>query len=144
METRFVQVPETGIGDLSDGYHTFNELYYQRLVLFATIVNQNSHLAWKSHRHEDGELCFGGGWFIVGITTQEGEYTYHYEDKYWDMFKCRELATAKHWDGHTDKDVTRLLSLESQEDLMMRHYRQGRQDEAAEREGRLMQAFNPD
>ena len=26
----------------------------------------------------------------------------------------------------------------------MKHYRQGREDEAAEREGRLMQSFNPD
>lgn len=147
MATRFIQIPETGIGDLSDGYHTFNELYYQRLVLFlfATIVNQNPKIAWKSHRHEDGELCFGGGWFIVGITTPEGEYTYHYEDKDWDLFKCRELERSKPWDGHTDKDVTRLLSLEKMTAAwLMEHYRQGRLDEAAERDGCLMQAFNPD
>ena len=145
MKTRYIKIPETGIGDLSDGYHTFNSLYYQRLVLFATIVNQNPDLAWKSRKHEDGELCFGGGWFIVGITTPEGEYTYHYEDKDWDIFKCKELECGKHWDGHTDKDVTRLLSLEKVAgDRLMTHYRQGRLDEAAERDGRLMQAFNPD
>ena len=28
-----VEVPESGIGDLSDGYHTFNQLYHQRAVL---------------------------------------------------------------------------------------------------------------
>lgn len=99
------------IGDLSDGYHTFNDLYFQRLVLFATIVNQNSSISWKSKKHEDGENCFDGNWFIVGIDTPEGSYTYHYELKYWDMFHCMELQTGKHWDGHTDKDVTRLLSL---------------------------------
>lgn len=99
------------IGDFSDGFHTFNELYHQRAVLFAAIVKQNKSLAWKSHKHEDGELCFGGGWFIVGVDTPEGSYTYHYEDKYWDMFDCQELQCGKHWDGHTDKDVTRLLSL---------------------------------
>lgn len=99
------------IGDFSDGYHTFNELYHQRAVLFATIVNQNKDIAWKSYRHEDGELCFGGGWFIVGVDTPEGSYTYHYENKYWDIFECKELERSKHWDGHTDKDVTRLLSL---------------------------------
>ena len=28
------------IGEVDDGYHTFNSLYYQRLVLFATIVTE--------------------------------------------------------------------------------------------------------
>lgn len=106
-----VPIPETGIGDLSDGYHTFNGLYYQRMVLFAALVKQNKDKSWKSLRHEDGELCFGGGWFIVGIDTPSGSYTYHYEDNFWSMFDCQELPVAKHWDGHTEKDVTRLLSL---------------------------------
>lgn len=104
-------VPEGGIGEMSDGYHTFNGLYYQRMILFAALVKAHKDRAWKSHRHEDGELCFGGGWFIVGIDTPEGSYTYHYEDKDWDRFDCQELTTAKHWDGHTEEDVTRLLSL---------------------------------
>ena len=99
------------IGDLSDGYHTFNQLYHQRAVLFAALVKAYRDRAWKSWKHEDGENCFGGGWFIVGIDTPEGSYTYHYEDKYWDMFECKELEKGKHWDGHTEKDVTRLLSL---------------------------------
>lgn len=100
------------IGDVSDGFHTFNQLYYQRMILFATIVKCNKDKAWKSLRHEDGELCFGGGWFIVGIDTPEGSYTYHYEDDFYSLFDCVELERGKHWDGHTEKDVTRLLSLE--------------------------------
>ena len=99
------------ISDLSDGYHTFKQLYYQRMMLFATIVKQNKDKAWKSLRHEDGELCFGGGWFVVGIDTPKGSYTYHYEDKYFGIFDCIELECGKHWDGHTEEDVTRLLSL---------------------------------
>ena len=101
------------IDDLSDGFHTFRQLYYQRMMLFATIVKQNKNKAWKSLRHEDGELCFGGGWFIVGVDTPEGSYTYHYEDIFYSLFDCEELEYAKHWDGHTEKDVTRLLSLPS-------------------------------
>ena len=106
-----VEIPVTGIGDLSDGYHTFNGLYYQRMILFAALVRQNRDRAWKSYRHEDGELCFGGGWFIVGIDTPEGSYTYHYESKDFNLFDCEELPVGKHWDGHTEADVTRLLSL---------------------------------
>lgn len=101
-----------GIGEMSDGYHTFNGLYYQRMVLFAALVNAHNDKAWKSWKHEDGNPCFDGGWFIVGLDTPQGSYTYHYEDKYWNWFECEELPVAKHWDGHTEEDVTRLLSLD--------------------------------
>ena len=108
-----VKIPETGIGDLSDGYHTFNGLYEQRMILFAALVKAYKEKAWKSYRHEDGEYCFGGGWFIVGIDTPEVSYTYHYENKYWEMFDCIDLPRGKHWDGHTEADAeTRLMSLE--------------------------------
>ena len=108
-------IPETGIEDMSDGYHTFKDLYYQRMMLTAALVKAYKPLAWKSHRHEDGEPCFGGGWFIVGITTPQGDYTYHYEESYWSLFDCEELPKGKPLDGHTEKDVTRLLSLGKQE-----------------------------
>ena len=112
LETAICKLADIdNLGDLSDGYHTFNQLYHQRAVLFAALVKAYRDRAWKSWKHEDGENCFGGGWFIVGIDTPEGSYTYHYEDKYWDMFECKELEKGKHWDGHTEKDVTRLLSL---------------------------------
>ena len=109
-----VPVPEGGIGEMSDGYHTFNGLYYQRMVLFAALVKAHKDKAWKSWKHEDGDLCFGGGWFIVGIDTPEGSYTYHYDKMYWNLFECEERPTSKHWDGHTEKDVTRLLSLDAE------------------------------
>lgn len=99
------------IGEVSDGFHTFDSLYHQRLILFAALVRAFPNRAWKSHKHSDGKPPFGGGWFIVGINTPEGQYTYHYEDKDWDLFQCPEVATAPEWDGHTDKDVTRLLSM---------------------------------
>lgn len=107
------------IGDLSDGFHTFNGLYEQRMILFAALVKAYKNKAWKSHRHEDGKLCFGGGWFIVGIDTPKGSYTYHYEDKFWTMFDCVELERGKHWDGHTEKDaMERLMSLEPDNDWL--------------------------
>lgn len=101
------------LGEVSDGYHTFNGLYAQRRVLFATLCNIFKGCSWKSRKHSDGELCFGGDWFIVGIDTPEGSYTYHYQMEYWKMFNCEELAYGKEWDGHTEKDVDRLLSLEN-------------------------------
>ena len=102
---------EVESGMISDGYHTMNDLYYHRTVLFAALVNTYKYNSWKSRRHEDGQLCFGGGWFLVCIETPEGPYSYHCEDKYWDMFNCLEREVAKPFDGHTPEDVTRLLSL---------------------------------
>ena len=49
-------------GEASDGYHTFNELYDFRREYNAALVNSGVWKAHKSHRHHDGELCFGGGW----------------------------------------------------------------------------------
>ena len=104
------------MGEVSDGYHTFNQLYHQRAILFATIVNQNKDKSWKSFKHFDGKYCFdsNGKWFIVGIDTPQGSYTYHYAKEYWDMFDCEELECGKEWDGHTEEDVTRLLSLQNE------------------------------
>lgn len=105
-----------GIDDiryLSDGHHTFDGLYHQRAVLFAALVKANKDKAWKSRKHDDGKYCFDNPkWFIVGIDTPEGQYTYHYHfDEYWDLFDCKTLERAPKWDGHDEKDVTRLLSL---------------------------------
>lgn len=36
------------------------------------------------------------------VDTPQGAYGYHYEDKYWDMFKCKELDKAKHTPVPTD------------------------------------------
>ena len=47
----------------------------------------------------------------MGFDTDEGCYTYHYELKDWDLFQCKELDKGKPWDGHTAKDVRRLLSI---------------------------------
>ena len=95
--------------NISDGQHTFGELYYHRMVLFSLFVNSHPAIAWKSHEHADGTMF--DGYFIVGVLTPKGDYSYHYEDKFWDYFKCDELATAPEWDGHTPNDIDRLLSV---------------------------------
>lgn len=96
-------------GLISDGCHTFDELYYHRMMLFSVICNANKDKAWKSHRHSDG--IEWDGYFICGITTPEGDYTYHYKNEYWDMFNVKELEYAPKYDGHRPSDITRLLSL---------------------------------
>jgi hypothetical protein len=100
----YKEVPVIGeIGNFSDGYHTFNELYEHRCVLFSVICNQNHEAAWKSKLHHDGTMY--DGMFIIGLNISVGQVSYHYDLKYWDLFKVDELEKAPEWDGHTPGDV---------------------------------------
>ena len=122
IEEALRAAPAVDVEKMSDGYHTFEDLYEQRLILSAALAKNNPH-AWKSKRHEDGSVPFGGGWFIMGFDTDEGCYTYHYELKDWDLFQCKELDKGKPWDGHTSKDVRRLLSIPAADVAPVRHGR---------------------
>lgn len=103
--------PEPINGETSDGYHTFNELYHHRALLFSVIVRNYPDLCWKSKKHHAGDMY--EGMFIVGINTQDGQASYHYYiDPYWDMFECKELEFAPEWDGHTpDQAIDRIGKL---------------------------------
>ena len=96
-------------GETSDGYHTFNELYYHRMVLFSLICNNNKEVAFKSKLHADGTMF--DDYFIVGVNTPNGYYTYHYHMDDWDMFDVEEVEKAPEWDGHKPSDIRRLLTL---------------------------------
>lgn len=103
-------------GSISDGYHTFNELYEFRKLYNAALFNiwaaYNYFPVVKSYKHSDGELCFGGGWFIVSATLPSGQISNHYKNEDWDLFRCEVVETAPEWDGHTSADVLeRLKSL---------------------------------
>ncbi len=95
----------------SDGYHTFKELYQFRKLYNAALFNEwaKEPLKYgvnKSWRHHDGELCFGGGWFVVQAMLPTGQITNHYEAKDWDLFKIPESYTAQfEYDNHTSNDV---------------------------------------
>ena len=46
------------------------------------------------------------GMFIVGIETDNGQATYHYDiEPYWDMFPVKELEQVPEWDGHTPQEA---------------------------------------
>lgn len=97
------------IGRVSDGYHTFDELYYHRMILFAVICNTYKDKAWKSWKHHDGTMY--DDYFIVGVFTPDGDYSYHYHKDYWDLFEVDEYDMAPEWDGHKPSDIGRLLTL---------------------------------
>lgn len=122
--------PDNVRGNYSDGYHTFNELYEFRKLYNAALFNlwalhfggevfkkvdgdkvNPKYLVHKSWKHNDGELCFGGGWFIVVAELPTGQISNHYEAKDWDLFKIPEVEKAlRPFDGHTSADVIARLN----------------------------------
>lgn len=77
-------------GEVSDGFHTFDEVH-------------------KSYRHADGELCFGGGWFIVMANLPTGQVSNHYRAEEWNLFNVPERWKADEWDGHTPVEAANRL-----------------------------------
>ena len=93
-------------GEISDGYHTFNELYYYRMLYNAAFFNMlPKEWVHKSKRHHDGEECFGGDLFIVMANLPTGQISNHYELKDWDLFQIPEKEVADKWDGHTPQEA---------------------------------------
>ncbi len=118
------EVDSLGVGGLkgkiSDGYHTFDELYKHRVTLFMAFCKviselkyQNTAYVWMSELHSDGSKFHG--WFILGINDKKGsQITYHLPNSEWNA--CSEFAEvlgyAPEFDGHTSDDVlTRIRAL---------------------------------
>lgn len=97
---------------ISDGWHTFGELYEFRKMYNAAYFNLltknglcSVHKSWK---HNDGEYCFGSErkWFIVSAMLPTGLVSNHYKAKDWDLFDVPEVEKALfEFDGHTGEDV---------------------------------------
>jgi hypothetical protein len=98
---------------VSDKYHTFGDLYKQRVYLFSIICNQNKKIAWKSKKHfdDDNDPMFNGD-FIVGLNTPKGIASYHCKFEFWDLFDVEELPNAPKYDGYTtDEALERFRSI---------------------------------
>jgi hypothetical protein len=95
---------------VSDGYHTFEELYAHRHWLFIALCRHRQDV-WKSKRHSDGSMF--KGMFIAGIGTKNGkQITYHLPLKLWREVRGETLDFAPPFDGHTSQNVVhRLKSL---------------------------------
>lgn len=108
-------------GDISDGYHTFDELYEHRCLLYIALVqrlSKENHVYWVREHYEGWDILVAE---IFEKQTPEqpymhGQISYHVPVKfrpYYRRFLERDIGDHA-YDGHTSKDVlTRLEALVS-------------------------------
>ena len=99
---------------MNEQQELIEELYDFRLTYNALLFNEwaenQKYEVYKSRRHNDGELCFDGEYFIVVAQLPTGQVTNHYHIRHWNMFKMNEYEKVKEdFDGHTPSDVIERL-----------------------------------
>ena len=102
----FIKITKADTNKISDGYHTFEELYDHRIALWIYICSDwRRSAAWKTQKHSDGSIW--DGWFILGLFDEPGiQITYHLPISYWDTLKeIKTLDRAPEWDGHTPEEA---------------------------------------
>ena len=96
---------------VSDGYHTIEELYEHRHLLYLLyVISQIGNYDDIYYKEEDYP-----GWFILYIEITEGQISYHLPNKYLKIVKAQGIKKAPDdykWDGHTSKDVLERLDHE--------------------------------
>lgn len=88
--------------DISDGYHTFSELYDHRCLLFIRLCLMTPEKAlWRDHFN---------GWFALYLELPEGQISYHIPEKYLTLIQDKILNSALNpFDGHTSQTVINRL-----------------------------------
>lgn len=110
---------------VSDGYHTMDELYDHRIQLFIALcrfiriadgyadeadAGGKAISVWRSKPHADGSSF--DGWFILGLHKEVGkQITYHLPIARWnDCDFAETLEKGPEFDGHTSADVLARLA----------------------------------
>ena len=98
------------VDQVSDGYHTFKELYDHRHALWMLVLLHNRDHAFKTRKNQDGKEW--PGWFIAGMNTPFGQITYHLPEKLWNKLSVPERERNADYDGHTPASaLKRILEL---------------------------------
>lgn len=96
--------------NISDGWHTFEELYKMRHALFILIALFYKDVSYKTRLHSDGSSY--DGYFLLVSNLPTGQVSFHMPDSYWDMCPVKIEDRSMDYDGHTTLDVYyRLIKL---------------------------------
>ncbi len=121
VQAQINQLDEDDRSQLTDGYHSFEELYSHRNTLFMCVINMITLgvsipnfgvRTFKSRKNFDGTAY--DGWFLAGYINHNLEVseqvTYHLPNNYWDKLIVNEIyddnkECSYTFDGHTPQDV---------------------------------------
>lgn len=86
---------------ISDGHHTFAELYAHRRALTLALMRAFPQDSFRTrHHHPDDNVPMFDGCFLVGIDTPAGDIRYHVGVEHWSLFDgIRTVPHAPPWDG---------------------------------------------
>ena len=99
---------------ITDGYHTFGELYRHRIALYIALLSNLSNVeynSWWSDTHYDGTKW--DGWLIVGCRNNSNgeQISYHVNADEWEehlkySYRIKHYKKSPYiFDGHTSQDV---------------------------------------
>lgn len=93
---------------VSDGYHSFEELYKHRNELFIALMKKCPEISFWTRL--DNNKNNDPGWIIVGMNLKGGQISYHIPDTYIEKLSgIKEIEFNEKYDGHDSNDVlTRL------------------------------------
>lgn len=96
--------------DISDGYHTFDELYEHRCLLFiAWMVSDGcpGRAYWVRDHFEGWDLLVCEKDHYINKFNNPEQISYHVPSKHRRLYGSLEERAAKEhqWDGHTSQDV---------------------------------------
>lgn len=93
-------------GEISDGYHTFSELYDHRNLLFINLCKtlKNDFTVYVVEEHYEKH-------FLLVLHSNLGQISYHIGNELLYLVKDfkRRTSDEHNWDGHTSDDVIKIL-----------------------------------
>lgn len=93
--------------DISDGFHTFGELYDHRCLLWILLVLNSdfkNYAYWLKDHYE--------GWDGIVVQHPQGQLSYHVSVKFRHLYESKLLLRLEKnhvYDGHTSADVLKRL-----------------------------------
>lgn len=113
LNKTLLEIEGFDVKNFTDGYHTFEELYEQRAMLYAFVVSCRKRDFKKSYLHSDFtffEWMFIVQWYVdiypdYKECQVKRQISFHIKNEYRDYFQCQEVAKADIRDWHTSYDV---------------------------------------
>lgn len=101
-----ITIEVTDLSRVSDGYHTMQELYDHRCLLWICLCLRSPDYCYLKLDHYEG-------WFLLGMYKHYGiQISYHCPNKYLDLVKNKiKVDNNVTWDEHKPNDV--LIRLEN-------------------------------